>query len=114
MRIVATLLLPALALLVLGAHFFRAGLAPLAGACVALLALLFVRTTWAARTLQAALALGTLEWLRTAWGFASARAAQGQPYTRLLLILGSVALFTVLAALALRSRTAQAHFSRHT
>jgi hypothetical protein len=43
-----------------------------------------------------------------------ARAAQGQPYTRLLLILGSVALFTVLAALALRSRTAQAHFSRHT
>ena len=110
MRVVATLLLPALALLLLGAHFFRAALLPLTVACLALLALLFVREGWAARTLQAALALGTLEWLRTAWVSASARVEFGLPYGRLLAILGSVALVTALAALALRSRAAREHF----
>jgi hypothetical protein len=103
-------LLPALALLLLGAHFFRAALMPLAVACLGLLALLFVRARWAWLTLQVALAIGTLEWLRTAWEFASMRAAMGQPYARLLVILGGVALVTALAALALRTRTARDHF----
>jgi hypothetical protein len=104
------LLLPALALLLLGAHFFRAALMPLTVACLGLVALLFVRARWAVLTLQVALALGTLEWLRTAWQFASARAAVGQPYVRLLVILGGVALVTALAALVLRTRTARSHF----
>jgi hypothetical protein len=112
MRVVGVLLLPALALLLLGAHFFRAGLVPVAAACVALLALLFVRTAWAARAMQVALALGVLEWLRTACVFASARADVGQPYGRLLVILGSVAILTALAAAALRSNTAREHFRR--
>jgi hypothetical protein len=106
----ALLLLPALALLLLGAHFFRAALVPLTVACLGLIALLFVRARWAWLTLQVALALGTIEWLRTAWEFASVRAAMGQPYTRLLVIVGGVALFTALAALALRTRTARDHF----
>lgn len=109
-RIVGLLALPALALVLLGAHFFRAGLVPLAAACAVLLVLLGVRSPWSARVLQAALGLGTLEWLRTAWVFASARAAAGQPYSRLLVILGSVALVTALAAWLLRSRPARAHF----
>lgn len=110
LRVAGALLLPALALLLLGAHFFRAGLVPVAAACVALLALLFVRTAWAARVMQGALALGVLEWLRTAWVFASARAVAGQPYIRLLVILGGVALITALAALLLQSKTAREHF----
>jgi hypothetical protein len=109
-RTVGVLALPALALLLLGAHFFRAGFVPLAAACAVLLVLLFVRSPWSARVLQGALALGALEWLRTAWVFASARAAAAQPYTRLLVILGSVALLTALAAWLLRSRRARAHF----
>jgi hypothetical protein len=109
-RTIGALALPTLALLLLGAHFFRAGLVPVAAACAVLLALLFVRTPWSARVLQGALALGTLEWLRTAWVFASARAAAGLPYTRLLVILGGVALVTALAAWLLRTRAARAHF----
>ena len=109
-RTVGTLTLPALALLLLGAHFFRAGLVPLAAACAAMLVLLLVRAPWSARVLQGALALGTLEWLRTAWVFAAARAAADLPYTRLLVILGSVALLTALAAWLLRSRVAREHF----
>jgi len=104
------ILLAAVALLVLGAHFFRAGLLPLAAACVVLPALFIVRAPWASRVLQVTLALGVLEWLRTAWLFAAARAAAGLPYARLLLILGGVALLTAMAALALRSRTGRAHF----
>jgi len=110
MRVVATLLLPAVALLLLGAHFFRAGLVPLTVACLALLGLLFVRSAWAVRTLQIAFMLGTLEWLRTAWVFASTRAVAGQPYGRLLMILGGVALLTALAAIVLKSKVARQHF----
>ena len=110
LRTYALLLLPALALLLLGAHFFRATLVPLTVVCLGLVALLFVRARWAWISLQVALAIGALEWLRTAWEFASMRAAMGQPYTRLLVILGSVALVTALAALVLRTTTARDHF----
>ena len=101
MRTAVARALAGIALLLLAAHFFRAGLIPLTALCVVLVALLFIRTIWAVRSLQVALALGTLEWLRTAWVFAAARAAQGQPYGRLLAILGTVAALTAVAALLL-------------
>lgn len=110
LRTGSLLLLPALLLLLLAAHFCRASQVPLTVACLGLVALLLVRARWAWLALQVALALGTLEWLRTAWAFASARAQSGQPYGRLLLILGAVALVTAVAAVALRSRTARDHF----
>jgi hypothetical protein len=103
MRTAVSRTLAGLALLLLAAHFFRAGLMPLTALCVVLVALVFIRATWAVRTLQAALALGALEWLRTAWVFAAARAAQGQPYGRLLAILGAVAAATAVAAWLLSS-----------
>lgn len=109
-RTYSLLLLPAFALLLLGAHFFRAALVPLTVVCLGLVALLFVRSAWAARTLQVALALGTLEWLRTAWEFAAIRVELGQPYGRLLVILGAVASVTALAALVLQTRAARDHF----
>jgi hypothetical protein len=92
-------LLPAaLAALALGAHFFRARLLPGVAVALALLALLFVPRAWAARAAQVGLALGALEWLRTAWAFAAVRRAHGAPSLRLWLILGAVAAFTALAA----------------
>jgi hypothetical protein len=99
MRAIVSRVLAGLALLLLAAHFFRAGLVPLTVLCTMLIGLLFVRATWSLRVLQAVLALGALEWLRTAWVFAAARAAQGQPYGRLLAILGTVAAVTAIAAL---------------
>jgi len=105
MRDVAARVLAGLALLLLAAHFFRAGLIPLTVLSALLTALLFARAAWAVRVLQGVLALGALEWLRTAWVFAVARAAQDQPYGRLLAILGTVAAVTAMAALML-SRSA--------
>jgi len=101
LRGVVSRILAGVALLLLAAHFFRAGSIPLTVVLALLTALLFVRAEWAARVLQAVLALGALEWLRTAWVFAAARAAQGQPYGRLLAILGAVAVVTAVAALLL-------------
>jgi hypothetical protein len=106
----ALLIVPGLALLLLAAHFFRAGLMPFAGLSAALVVLLFVRAPWAARVLQVALAVGALEWLRTGWVFAAARAAADQPYARLLVIICTVAALTALAAWTIGSRTGRRHF----
>ena len=91
-------LLPALALLLLAAHFFRGGLFALAALSCGLITLLFVPRPWTALVLRTALALGSIEWLRTAWDIAGRRALAGQPYTRMLLIMGAVAAFTIVAA----------------
>jgi hypothetical protein len=104
------LLVPALALLLLAAHFFRAGWLLPAALSVLLIGLLAVPRPWAARTLQVAMALGALEWLRTLAAFAAARMSLGQPYLRLALILGAVAAFTLAAAWIFRHRSVRARF----
>lgn len=103
MKTAALLLAPTLALLLLAAHFYRAGLWPLALVSLLLIALLFVPRAWAARAVQIALLAGTLEWLRTLAAFVGERMAAGQPYLRLLAILLAVALFTGAAALVFRA-----------
>ncbi len=106
------LLLPGLALLVLAAHFYRAGLLPLGALSVALIGLLFVPRRWAAVAAQIALLVGALEWLRTLAALVATRVAAGQPYVRLAVILLAVALLTAAAALVFRSATARARFRR--
>jgi hypothetical protein len=109
-------LLPAgLSALLLAAHFFRARLSAGVVAALVLFALAFVPRAWAVRTLQAGLALGALEWLRTAWAFAAIRRAHGQPTLRLWLILSGVAAFTAFAAWWLGPRAAgRPHSNRST
>jgi hypothetical protein len=87
-----------LALVVLGAHFYRAGLFPLVVVCLLALGLLFIRKPWATWTLRAMLVAGAFEWLRTAQRIAAFREQAGQPATRMWVILGAVAAFTALAA----------------
>ena len=93
-----------LSLLLLGAHFYRAGLAVLTAASIALVLLLVLPKPWVARLAQFALVLGALEWLRALYHFAAMRVAFGEPWTRLALILGAVALFTALSALVFQAR----------
>ncbi|MFO1394361.1 MAG: hypothetical protein U1F09_11425 [Steroidobacteraceae bacterium] len=94
----ARIVLPVLASLLLAAHFHRAGAWLPEGLALALCALPFVRQRWSARTLQVALAIGTVEWLRTGWVLAAKRAAAGEPWVRMVVILGAVAAVTALAA----------------
>jgi hypothetical protein len=104
-------LLPvAIVLGILAAHFYRAWAWVPFGIAVALLPLLFIRAPWAARVLQAALLAGALEWLRTAATLVAMRQSAGQPYTRLAIILGAVALATAACALIFQWRPVRERF----
>ena len=101
-----------LSILVLGAHFLRYGNS--IGVLVALLlvALLFLRRPWVARMMQVVLVLGPIEWLRTMYELGHIRALHGQPYGRMLVILGVVAVVTLLAALLFESQTLRQVYGR--
>lgn len=99
-----------LSFLLLSAHFYRAGHIILAGLCVAVLFLLFLRRSRVPHLFQALLVLSALEWLRTLYFFAAMRIAWDQPWTRLAVILTAVALFTAASGLVFRSKTLRARY----
>jgi hypothetical protein len=92
------LAVPGVGLLLLAAHLLHGGMLPLAVLAILLAGLLWVRRPWAARVLQVVLLLAAVEWLLTAAGLAQMRLRHGEPYLRLVLILGAVTAFTLLAA----------------
>ncbi len=93
-----------LSLFVLGAHFLR--YQNYIGVAVSLLlvGLLLIRRAWVARLVQVALVLGALEWLHTLYVLVQARAALGQPATRMIAILGVVAAVTFCSALLFQTK----------
>lgn len=93
-----------LSLVVLGAHFMRYGDTIFVVMAGGLIVLLFVRQPWVARLIQVVLVLGALEWIHTAYGLFQTRAALGEPYGRMLVILGSVAAITACSALVFQSK----------
>jgi hypothetical protein len=94
-----------LSFVILAAHFMRYGNFFLLFVTLLLPVLLFVRKPWAARVIQAALLLGVFEWAHTLYELVQMRAAQGQPYGRMLAILGVVAAMTFCSALLFQSKT---------
>ena len=99
-----------LSFLLLGAHFYRAGLAWATVLCAAIPFLLFVQKPWIPRLFQVLLVLGAIEWLRSLYFFAAMRIAWDQPWTRLAVILGAVALFTALSGLVFQGRALRARY----
>ena len=92
-----------LSLVVLGAHFLRYGNSIGVVGALALIALLIVRQPWVARLMQVVLVLGALEWTHTIYALVQVRATQGQPFTRMTIILGVVAAVTLCSALLFQS-----------
>jgi len=102
-------LLPVIfSMLLLGAHFYRAGHLLLASGALLSLGLLCIRKPQAIRLMQGLLVAGAVEWLVTAVRLVMGRQGQGLPWLRLALILGLVALCTLLSTLPLRTT---AHFT---
>jgi hypothetical protein len=98
-------LLPVIiSLLLLSAHFMRAGQTMLAALPVVLMAFLIVREKWVAWLIQLALVLGAIEWIRTLVAVAEVRLEYGMPWVRMAVILGAVAAFTALSSLVFRSK----------
>lgn len=96
--------------LLLAAHFFRNGRGGVTLLCLAVSLSLAVRRPWVMGVARVFLALAALEWLRTLVALAHVRAAHGEPWTRLAVILGSVASFTAASALVFRSAQVRAYF----
>ncbi len=97
--------------LLLAAHFLRAGQVVVSTVLLALLLLLFLPKTWVPRVIQLILLLGTFEWLRTLYTVAQVRIALDMPWMRMAIILGAVALFTMLSCLVFKSAALRKKYS---
>ena len=109
---ILTFAIVVLSLVVLGAHFMRYGNDVGMVLSVAPIALLFVRQPWAARVVQVVLVFGAVEWTTTLVGLVQMRMAQGLPATRLAIILGTVIVVTLAAALLFETRAMKRVYRR--
>lgn len=100
-----------LSFLILGAHFSRDNMTLLMVISLAFPFLLFVKKTWVPKLFQVALVLGALEWLRSLYFYIQAYEENGQSWTKLLMIIGGVALFTALSALVFNSKSLREKYS---
>jgi len=105
-------LLPVLvSILLLAAHFFRAGQVVLVFVLPGLLLLLMVKKFWVPWVMQVVLLLGAAEWLRTLFFVAQMRIEYDMPWMRLVIILGAVALLTACSGLVFRGKALRKRYS---
>ena len=100
-----------ISLLLLAAHFFRAGQTVLAVIPLILFIPLILREKWVPWLIQLALVLGAVEWLRTLVSVAQIRMEYDMPWARMAVILGAVALFTARSSLVFRSKGLRKRYS---
>jgi hypothetical protein len=100
-----------LSALLLAAHFSRSDHSLLILISLLTPLLLLVKRPWVARTFQVALVVGALEWVRTLLAIARTRQALGEPWVRMAVILGAVALVTASSALVFRSKALKTRYS---
>jgi hypothetical protein len=92
-----------LASLLMAAHFLRYGRIVLVVVCVLLPLLLLIKKRWILRLLQCLALVGAAVWVHTTYVLVGLRAAAGAPWTRMLLILVTVTVFTLFAGYLLGS-----------
>ena len=102
----------AIAALLLGAHFLRAGNLGLAILCLAAPLLFLHRRRWSLILLQVMAYCAAANWVVTAVRIVELRELSGKSWTTAAIILGTVALFTFLAGLLLNSRSITERYSR--
>jgi len=100
----------ALSALLLGAHFLRYQQYGLLIFSLILIPLLFVRRPWSGRVVQIALAVGAAVWLHTTLAILQMRQEHGEPFLRMVLILGGVAVVAVCSALLIQTRRLHRYF----
>ena len=94
LRIVMTII----ALLLAGAHFGRAGDTILKYLFVALPLLLLVRKKWSDMILAVSISITVPVWIHTTLGIIAVRKAAEIPWLRMAIILGGVAIFSLITA----------------
>lgn len=104
-------LLPVLiSTLLMSAHFYRAGLNVLAMLCLALPFLLFYRKPIAVRIIQSCLLIAAAEWVRSMLEFIQIYQDNGLAWSRLAIILGSVAVFTAGSVFVFQAPVLRRHY----
>ena len=98
------------AALLLGAHFLRAGNLTLLVLCLAAPLLFAWRSRWSLIALQILAYCAAATWIAVAIQLVQMRQQLGQPWTVAMIILGAVALLTLLAGLLLNARTLRARY----
>ena len=86
------------------AHFFRAGSYAMVALSLATPLLFFYKKRWSLVLLQLAAYGATLNWLIAALLLVQMRQQIGRPWTAAVIILGAVALLTLMAGLLMNSR----------
>jgi hypothetical protein len=94
----------AIAAILLGAHFYRAGNYLLVALCLAVPLLFFHKRRLSLVILQLTAYAATAIWLEAAIRLVRFRQQMGEPWTAAAIILGGVALVTLAAGLMLNSR----------
>ncbi len=89
---------------VMAAHHSRGGEPGLIGLWLTLPVALIFRRRWIDRAVQLTMLAGAVEWVLTITSIVEVRQMYGQPYMRMALILGAVALLTALSGLLLETR----------
>jgi len=97
--------------LILSAHFSRAGLSLLSLIFLLIPFLLLIKQVWVVRTIQILLIFGSIEWIRTLFMYVNERQINGEPYIRLVIILGTITLFTGLSALSFRNQALKKRYN---
>ncbi len=94
-----------LSILLLCAHYYRAGLLSLVFVLMGSLLTLLVRQKWPVRIVQTLLFIGSIEWIRTLVILVSGRQGAGMPWVRMAFILGSLSLFTIGSIFLFRAKS---------
>ncbi len=79
--------------------------------CAAAPGLLLIRRAWVPLVGRILLLVAALVWVETTLGLVAARQALGEPWLRMALILGTVALLSAVSALAFRTQSLRRRFS---
>ena len=96
--LVALRLIPAfLCVIMLGAHFLRAGIKPMFLACLLFPSVWLARRNWARLVTMFVLGAASIVWVLTSLQLVMFRQMKDAPWLRLALILGAVTLFNLLA-----------------
>ena len=101
-----------IAALLSAAHFFRVSNFVLVGLCLATPLLFLYKKRWSLILLQCLAYSATASWIMVALALIELRRQMGQPWTTAAIILGAVALFTLVAGLLLNSRCLRERYAR--
>jgi len=108
------IILLAVAYLLLGAHFLRGANFVLTGLCLLLPFLLLIKKRWCLTVVQISLYIGAWIWVGSAIIILHERITHGLPWTRVVIILGAVAIFTLFSGLLLNARVVKEQYPRST